>query len=127
MRLIDADALLAERKKSVYYHLPNGDIAIPIIDIEHAPTVKPEPQWILCSERLPDEKDAGFALKKLGIEKRSEYVLVTVDINGERVTDMACMYDDKWKWIMKHAFPDFKVVAWMPRPKPYVGRGQNGQ
>ena len=42
MRLIDADALLTERKKSKYYHLPNGDIAIPIIDVEHAPTVQPD-------------------------------------------------------------------------------------
>lgn len=38
-RLIDADRLLTDRMKSKYYHLPNGDIAIPIIDIEHAPTV----------------------------------------------------------------------------------------
>lgn len=38
-RLIDADKLLTDRMKSKYYHLPNGDTAIPIIDIEHAPTV----------------------------------------------------------------------------------------
>ena len=38
-RLIDAGALLTERRKSKYYHLTNGDIAIPVIDIEHAPTV----------------------------------------------------------------------------------------
>lgn len=43
MRMIDADELLTERKMSKYYHLPNGDIAIPIIDIEHAPPVHPEP------------------------------------------------------------------------------------
>jgi DNA-directed RNA polymerase subunit RPC12/RpoP len=40
MRLIDADRLLSERMKSTYYHLPNGDIAIPLIDIEHAPTIE---------------------------------------------------------------------------------------
>lgn len=39
MRLIDADRLLTDRMKSTYYHLPNGDTAIPIIDIEHAQTV----------------------------------------------------------------------------------------
>ena len=42
MRLIDADRLLSERMKSMYYHLPNGDIAIPIIDIERAPTIESE-------------------------------------------------------------------------------------
>ena len=49
MRLIDADRLLTRKMKSKYYHLPNGDIAIPIIDIEYAPTVKPEcrkGEWI---------------------------------------------------------------------------------
>lgn len=42
MRAIDADRLLTDRMKEHYYHLPNGDIAIPIIDIEHAPTIEPE-------------------------------------------------------------------------------------
>lgn len=42
MRAIDADRLLTDRMKEHYYHLPNGDIAIPIIDIEHAPTIVPE-------------------------------------------------------------------------------------
>lgn len=42
MRAIDADRLLTDRMKSKYYHLPNGDTAIPIIDIEHAPTVQPD-------------------------------------------------------------------------------------
>ncbi len=39
VRMIDANRLLTDRMKSKYYHLPNGDTAIPIIDIEHAPTV----------------------------------------------------------------------------------------
>lgn len=42
MRAIDADRLITDRMKEHYYHLPNGDIAIPIIDIEHAPTIVPE-------------------------------------------------------------------------------------
>ena len=48
-RLIDADRLLEEHRMHTYYHLPNGDTAIPIIDIQHAPTVEPERQtgeWI---------------------------------------------------------------------------------
>lgn len=47
MRLIDADRLLTDRMKSKYYHLPNGDIAIPIIDIEHAPDLTWKFQEIL--------------------------------------------------------------------------------
>lgn len=37
--LIDKQRILSERMKSKYYHLSNGDIAIPICDIEHAPTI----------------------------------------------------------------------------------------
>lgn len=75
-------------------------------------------RWIPCSERMPEEKDAGI-LKKLGTEKRSEYVLATVEVKGERMTVTACTYDGKWDWNMKYAFPDYEVVAWMPLPEPY--------
>jgi len=40
MRLIDADALLTDSRMRMYYHLPNGDIAVPVIDIEHAPIIE---------------------------------------------------------------------------------------
>lgn len=79
-----------------------------------------EPHWIPCSERLPEEKDAGI-LKKLGTSKRSEYVLATVEVKGERMTVTACTYDGKWDWNMKYAFPDYKIVAWMPLPAPWKG------
>ena len=42
VRLIDANRLLIDRMKKTYYHLKNGDTAIPIIDIEHAPTIYEE-------------------------------------------------------------------------------------
>lgn len=43
MRLIDADRLTRPEIIKMYYYLPNGDVAIPIIDIEHAPTVDAMP------------------------------------------------------------------------------------
>ena len=46
--------------------------------IMNFPSAQPEQQWIPCSERLPEEKDAG-TLKKLGINKRSDYVIATVE------------------------------------------------
>ncbi len=87
------------------------------------PPAQPEPHWIPVSERLPEEKDAGI-LKKLGTEKRSEYVLATVEVKGERMTVTACTYDGKWDWNMKYAFPDFKIVAWMPLPEAYKEGGE---
>ena len=79
-----------------------------------------ELHWIPCSEGLPKEKDAGI-LKKLGTSKRSEYVLATVEVKGERMTVTACTYDGEWDWNMKYAFPDYKIVAWIPLPEPYKG------
>lgn len=88
------------------------------IGVKKGSSAQPGQRWIPCSERLPEEKDAGI-LKKLGTEKRSEYVLGTVEARGERMTATVCTYDGKWNWNMKYAFPDFKVVAWQPLPEPY--------
>lgn len=60
MRLIDADRLLTDKMKSKYYHLPNGDIAIPLIDIEHAPTIESERKtgrWIKKTIKKKIEND----------------------------------------------------------------------
>ena len=76
-------------------------------------------KWIPMTERLPEEKDAGI-LKKLGTNKRSDYVLATVEVKGERMTVTACTYDGKWDWNMKYAFPDYKVIAWRPLPEAYT-------
>ena len=89
-------------------------------DIRLIPSADRPQGWIPCSKRLPKEKDAGI-LKKLGTEKRSEYVLATVEVKGERMTVTACTYDGVWQWDKKYAFPDFKVVAWMPLPEPWKG------
>lgn len=92
-------------------------------DVTRLMSLQSEQRWIPCYERMPKEKDAGI-LKKLGTEKRSEYVLATVEVKGERMTVTACTYDGKWDWNMKYAFPDFKVVAWMPSPEPWRGESE---
>lgn len=113
MRLIDADELKTAFPCGEYIRTESVRATI-----DHMPTIKPEPEWIPCRERLPEEKDAGI-LKKLGTKKRSEYVLATVEVKGERMTVTACTYDGKWHWDKKYAFPDFKVTAWMPLPEPF--------
>ena len=116
MRLIDADALLTERKKSKYYHLPNGDIAIPIIDVEHAPTVQSEQRWISCSERMPENDNE---------------VLITVwDAEDDYVEVYKGFYQGHEWWTQWcHGCSKIKdepcgeniVIAWMPLPEPYRG------
>lgn len=76
--------------------------------------------WIPVSERMPKEEDAGI-LKKLGINKKSDYVIATVEVKGERMTVTACTCDGAWDWNMKYAFPDYKIIAWMELPKPWEG------
>ena len=65
MRAIDADAL----KDKVLEWMPSDPceirerespfeadiVASLMMEIEEAPTIEPEPHWILCNERLPDE------------------------------------------------------------------------
>lgn len=81
-------------------------------------------RWIPCSEQMPKEKDAGI-LKKLGTNRLSDYVIATVEVKGERMTVIIRTHDGVWHWDKKYAFPDYKVVAWMPLPKPWEG-GQDG-
>ena len=38
-RLIDADRLTRAEIMHLWYHLPNGDIACPKVDIDHDPTI----------------------------------------------------------------------------------------
>ena len=117
MRIIDADRLKEVLEKN-FGHTGGASVLEQLIDEQ--PTIQPEPQWISCSEKMPEEKDAGI-LKKFGTKKKSEYVLATVEVKGERMTVTICTYDGKWYWNMKYAFPDFKVVAWMPLPEPFEG------
>jgi NADH pyrophosphatase NudC (nudix superfamily) len=57
MRLIDADRLTRPEMLRMCYHLPNGDTAMPIGDIEHAPTVEAVPvkhgRWELVDAAEP--------------------------------------------------------------------------
>ena len=100
-RLIDADRLLTDRMKSKYYHLPNGDIAIPLIDIEHAPTITPEPKWIPVSERLPEKPNMYTVTDSKGDVVR----FVFNDTESSREYWLRC------------------AKAWMPLPEPYREEG----
>lgn len=103
MRLIDADRLLEERRLHLYYNLPNGDTAIPIIDIKHAPTVN-NGGWIPVTERIPaDGSD----------------ILVYCD-DGEESRIVACNYDNGvWFDCVFNTVMVFKnITHWMPLPEP---------
>ena len=78
-----------------------------IIAIKALPSAQPEPQWIPCSERLPE-----------GITQ------VIIQTNGEAIHEAIYMGKDDyghyvWKRPDNEIYWDEEVVAWMPLPTPY--------
>lgn len=131
MRLINADALLTERKKSKYYHLPNGDIAIPIIDIEHAPTVKLESQWIPFTTRplTEEEKEEYLGWDRIfdcELPNDGQRILVSVSLRGHECVQYDEFYTDDSCYLDSGYEIGTEAVAWMPLPEPYVQSAENG-
>lgn len=89
-----------------------------MVTVDNLPTVRPEQQWIPCSERLPER----------GID-----VLVTRDYDGRADFNKSCRYvevasrygeDDDVVWNSysdeyKMSPKNHKVIAWMALPEPY--------
>ena len=131
-RCIDADAL-EELFREVIGGIAkkpemNGNLehmvrasAMVIQMIDDAPTVNAlncseiPNNWIPCSERLPD--------------KRGDY-LVTLRGNGEPWVEIALWnetFGGRWQMVLYNDvdYSDISnVIAWMPLPEPYQGRGE---
>ena len=81
MRLIDADEL-----KTAF---PTCDNSKPVLvasvraTINHMPTIEPEPQWIPCSERLPEDGKLIYAsfpyLQCCQVVEYSTYIRNAID------------------------------------------------
>lgn len=120
MRPIDADKLSESKFHPLpYTHITPTDVnaeaykrgwndAIDAI-IADAPTVE-EPQWIPCSERLP--------------EARRSVILSTKDWTGEGCYWETTEHHVIWKGYRWNAtYWDDEVIAWMPLPSPYQEEG----
>lgn len=90
-------------------------------------SLNPEPHWISCSERLPEEEDSIFARyygtdrwRKSMFRKKSREVIVTsVFEDGELHTEVAHTTDGEWH-VGVNVVPR-TVIAWMPLPEPFKG------
>ena len=106
MRLIDADEML---KRFEEWNTDDGmDRALynfALHRIIEQPTVTPEPQWILCSERLPKQGQEVICQCRANIIK-----VLKLDADGD------------WYQDADHCYMSGFVIAWMPLPalpKPY--------
>lgn len=118
MRLIDADALIAEYDK---VHVGSAGGARKLM--EDAPTIKPESNcsefpnnWIPVDERFPEEEHwLGGSGKQF-----SENVLVSVlnSADEDEWVDVSHTIDGEWALEL----PSYcKIIAWMPLPEPWKG------
>lgn len=107
MRLIDADALLDKFEWKV-----DSPLYIRIIraTIKAEPSIDAEPQWIPCSERLPETEDVYLVT-------HPDYVP-----QGCKQVDRMYYFEGEWRWLNGKVewekWPD-PIIAWMPLPEPY--------
>ena len=117
MRAIDGDALKRKAQKvatEAWKMKLTAKIETTLnqfIDwIDKQPTVQSEPQWILCSDRLPDKEDLYI------VTIQCEHV----DGWDDYVTSFAEWDVDDWHLVSYYP-GQIKAVAWMPLPEPYKG------
>ena len=81
-------------------------------DVYDAPTIEPEPRWIPCSERLPEED--GQYLITVKYKPEADYEDIYAE-HGEWT-------DGRWDmFCFGHCGEVEDIIAWMPLPKPYGG------
>ncbi len=131
MRLIDADVLIEILRTAIrntkgvakfigaeddpelkmeikaYTDILNG--------VKEQPTIEPEPHWIPCSERLPDEDYVLISKKPTKISGSKWYVTIAIRMADPRSGK------DNWRDTGFGVIPDDNVLAWMPLPEPYQG------
>ena len=83
---------------------------------------KPEPQWILCDERMPEEHE-WIGTKKFGTTISDEVYVTFENEKGERFCQhMKFQNGELSRYDQFHMdtwFKGSKPIAWMPLPEPY--------
>ena len=127
MRLIDADALKRKAQKvateawKMRIKASVETILNQFIDwINAQPTIKSEPQWIPCSERLPEE--AGmYLITEQNYGFKVDAVCKNVLVHSSYFSVNEKEFQDTFY------IPDCSnITAWMPLPEPYQEGADNG-
>ena len=122
MRLIDADALVAQwevEAEQVEDVIAKMFIYGAIHDVKHAPAIETEQQWIPCSEMLPEpEKKRYWVCTDGGYQCQCRWTNI-----NHFWTDLTT----DWHWHIGDVPQYSKVIAWMPLPTPYRDDGTEGR
>ena len=98
--------------------------SIAVRAIRDMPSVQPEPQWIPCSERMPEEHE-WLGTKKFGTTISDEVYVTFENEKGERFCKHMSFQNGKLssydQFHMDTWFKGSKPIAWMPLPKPFEG------
>lgn len=90
--------------------------------IKALPTAQPEPQWIPCSEKMPEEHE-WIGTKKFGTTISDEVYVTFENEKGERFCQhMRFQNGELSRYDQSHIdtwFKGSKPIAWMPLPKPF--------
>ena len=109
-----------------------------LAEIDDLPSAQPVQQWILCSERLPNEDEISYdGIRYLDQRQKSDRVLAidedgyirtgyfmnsSVDARYGKRFEFGDHYDNKSEnWVVGELW---MPIAWMPLPGPYIEREQ---
>lgn len=123
MRLIDSDEI---RIKPEYMHDICGSVMIRVEDvariINEMPTINPQPQWILCSEKMPEEHE-WIGTKKFGTTISDEVHVTFEAHNGDRFVRQLSFQNGDLSAFEQRVIDAWhggsKPIAWMKFPEPY--------
>lgn len=92
--------------------------------IEQVMGLQPEPPWILCSKKMPDEHE-WLGTKKFGTTISDEVYVTFENEKGERFCQhMKFQNGELSRYDQFHMdtwFKGSKPIAWMPLPMPFEG------
>ncbi len=90
--------------------------------IKTLPSVQPEPHWIPCEERMPEEHE-WIGTKKFGTTISDEVYVTFENEKGERFCKHLSFQNGKLsrydQFHMDTWHKGSKPIAWMPLPEPY--------
>ena len=92
--------------------------------LEILPSAQPEPYWIPCSKRMPEERE-WIGTKTFGTTISDEVYVTFESPKGERFTKHLSFQNGKVSSFTQREIDVFYKgavpIAWMPLPEPYRG------